>query len=107
MALTILNFSFDGNADFKLPKDWSHTGVVGSGDLEILLEEKEQNGKVNIKITSPVTGFDHVWEKVLEKFVVDEEIGNIDIDINDNNATPFIVSLRLKQALGEAVKGAN
>ena len=107
MALTVLNFSFKGNAGYHLPKEWSHTGIVGSGVLEILMEEKALGGGVEITVTTPVTGFDDVWQRVLEKFVEEFQVGNIKIDINDNNATPFIVSLRLRQAMIEAGEEGN
>ncbi|MCS6036843.1 hypothetical protein LNQ52_12505 [Klebsiella pneumoniae subsp. pneumoniae] len=34
-----------------------HCGVVGSGDLEILLEPKALAGGIEVSICTPVTGF--------------------------------------------------
>ena len=107
MALKHLEFSYEGTPGASIPGDWFHSGVVGSGDMEVLLTRKEQQGKVNVKVCTPVVGFDHVWEKVLGKFVADSGCGDLDLEINDNNATPFIVSLRLRQALIEARGGEN
>ena len=42
------------------------------------------------------------WQKMLEKFVNDTGVGNIVIEINDDNATPIVVYMRLRQALAEA-----
>lgn len=106
MALQELHFSFQPDPHYTaFQPDWSHSGVVGSGDMEVLLEHKKQNGKVTVKVVTPVTGFNEVWEKVLEKFVAESKIGDLHLEINDNNATPFIVSMRLKQALIEAREG--
>ena len=102
MALRHLEFSFSGVNGAAIPREWSHSGVVGSGDMEVLIYRKEQNGSVTVKVCTPVTGFDEVWEKVLQRFVVESRCGDLDLYINDNNATPFIVNLRLHQALQEA-----
>ena len=105
MALTELNFTFDHSAVDGDLKDWSHTGVVGSGDMEIMMEARELQGKTQIRVVTPVHGFDEVWQRVLEKFVSEQPAGNLWIEINDNNATPFVAALRLKQAIEEARRG--
>ena len=107
MALNNLEFSYQGAPGASIPCEWFHSGVVGSGDMEVLFFRRNQNGVVNVKVCTPVTGFDEVWDKVLGRFVSESSCGDMDLHINDNNATPFIVSLRLKQALAEAtgVKG--
>ncbi len=102
MALESLVFEYK-NEDFEtIPVEVSHTGVVGSGDMEVLMTNVEQDGKVTVKVVTPVKGFDKVWSMVLDKFVKETKVGNLDIEINDNNSTPFIVALRMKQALIEA-----
>ena len=105
MALINLTFSFDGTPGASIPMEWAHSGVVGSGDMEVLLYRRDQGGKVNVKVCTPVHGFDQVWEKVLGRFVEQSGCGDLDLEINDNNATPFVVSLRLQQALQEAREG--
>ena len=105
MALTELHFEYEGKPECTIQKDWSHTGVVGSGDLEILMEKKDLGGKFAVKVVTPVIGFDDVWEKVLGKFAQETSIGNVSMEINDNNGTPFVVGLRLKQAWREAGGG--
>ncbi len=106
MALQELCFSYRPNAKLvSIPKDWSHTGVVGSGDMEVLMRRRAQSGDVRVKVLTPVKGFDEVWDKVLRKFVNDTGLYDVDIEINDNNSTPFIVAARLKQALIEAQRG--
>jgi malonate decarboxylase acyl carrier protein len=89
------------------PKDFStdfrHFGVVGSGDMEVIIEHQDLGGAVRIKIVSPVTGYTEVWRLVLQRFVDETGIANASLEINDNNATPVVVSLRLRQSLSEIV----
>lgn len=105
MALTELFFTFDSMAPDEPVKVWSHTGVVGSGDLEIMIEKKDIGKKTSFKVVTPVKGYDEVWEKVIKAFVLQEKMGGLSVEINDNNATPFVVSMRLKQAMAEAKGG--
>lgn len=70
--------------------------------MEVLMKQADLSGAVEVKVITPITGFDHVWEKVLDKFIRESKLGDLIIQINDNNATPYIVSTRLKQALIEA-----
>ena len=103
MALQEMNFIFEsGEGTVDLPKEWTHTGVVGSGDMEVLMRRIELSGIVSVKIVTPVHGYDDIWEKILQKFVQESGLANVSIEINDNNSTPFMVSMRLKQALVEA-----
>lgn len=102
MALHTMNFDVKlekGNATIKAP---SHIGVVGSGDMEVLMEPKALNGGVSVQIVTPVTGFDSLWKRVVETFVEDVSLTDTSIEINDNNATPAVVMLRLHQAFTEA-----
>lgn len=105
MALLNLEFSYAGKPGASIPGEWAHSGVVGSGDMEVLLYRRDQGGQVNVKVCTPVSGFDHVWKMVLQRFVEESGCGDLDLEINDNNATPFIVRLRLQQALLEAREG--
>jgi malonate decarboxylase acyl carrier protein len=108
MTLHQMEFTFTGNDEaYPIPKEWSHTGVVGSGDMEVLLRQSSHlENKVTVKITTPMRGYDAIWEKVLAKFIRESNLTDTAIEINDNNATPFIAAMRLKQALIEAREGA-
>ena len=99
--LTELNFEFKAASPKSLPAGFHHYGVVGSGDMEVLMEHKDLGGAVKLKVVTPVTGFDEVWKRVLERFVTETNIGDASLEINDNNATPVVVSMRLRQALAE------
>ncbi|MBK1624869.1 malonate decarboxylase acyl carrier protein [Afifella marina] len=79
-----------------------HLGVVGSGDMEVLMEPKDLKGAVSVRIVTPVAGFDELWKRVVEKFVSETLLGDVHLEINDNNATPAVVLLRLRQGFAEA-----
>lgn len=102
MALKTLEFEFRATEPQPIAKAWSHLGVTGSGDLEVLMEKKDFGGAVKAKVVTPVVGFDKVWEKMIEKFVLETKVGDISLEINDDNATPIVVYMRLRQALAEA-----
>ncbi len=104
MALRVLEFKYKADNPVTIAKEWSHLGVVGSGDLEVLMESKDLDGWLTVKVVTPVTGFDKVWDLVLGKFANESQLGNVAMEINDNNATPIVVSMRLRQALAEANK---
>lgn len=74
----------------------AHVGVVGSGDLEILIEPIEGNQTI-IEVRTGITGYAEIWGKVVERFMENENI-LASIKINDFGATPGIVSIRLAQA---------
>lgn len=108
MELQTLHYTFPGKKGNSIGREWSHTGVPGSGDLEVLLEQNGGDDAVEVQVTTPVHGFEYIWEAVLREFVEKNQIGGLSISINDNNASPFIVSLRLEQAWREAGgKGEN
>jgi len=107
MKLHEMIFSFPGNKDCDIPREWSHTGVVGSGDMEVLVRRADLDGGVGVKVVTPVRGYDDVWEKVLRRFVCESGFGNVSIYINDNNSTPFVAAMRLKQAAIELGEGGD
>jgi len=104
MALNELNYEFKLDNAKPLPVTSFHYGVVGSGDMEVIMEQKDLGGAVKVKVVTPVDGFDDVWGRVLKKFVTEKQLGDVSIEINDNNSTPVVVSMRLRQALAEAGK---
>lgn len=79
-----------------------HVGVTGSSDLEIMMHPEDLSGRVAVTVVTPVTGFDALWTRVLQKFLDDSGLCDARIEINDNNATPAVVLLRLQQALAAA-----
>lgn len=75
----------------------AHIGVVGSGDLEIILEPIQGN-KTEVDILTGSDGFGNVWQSVLTRFFNRYPI-TAKITIHDFGATPGVVTLRLTQAL--------
>jgi malonate decarboxylase acyl carrier protein len=75
--------------------------VVGSGDCEILAEPVG-DGLVLVRVRTTVDGFDVVWQRVLGSFFARYPVAGR-YEINDQGATPGVVSLRLRQAVVAAV----
>ena len=73
-------------------------GVVGSGDLEILIEPAPA-GTTTIVIHSSVNGSAPIWQAQLSRLFTRHDAPAVHIEINDFGATPGVVSLRISQAL--------
>jgi malonate decarboxylase acyl carrier protein len=78
----------------------AHVGVVGSGDLEVLIEPAGHG--VTVDLRTSVDGFADTWLAVLERFFSRTNVA-AKVQINDFGATPGTVTLRLSQAV-EAAK---
>jgi malonate decarboxylase delta subunit len=94
-------------------------GVVGSGDLEVLLEPAIE-GASTVAICTSVDGMAAVWQALLERiFVADadadadayayaadtEPLPAVHLEINDFGATPGVVRLRIAQAFEQLKQG--
>ena len=95
-----LNYSFTGGKP-ALPAEARLVGVVGSGNLEVLIEPAVNSNVCRIEINTAANGFSKIWEAVIADFFERHRLADIRISINDNGATPAIVSLRLDQAVEE------
>jgi len=95
-----LHFHFMGQ---QTPGDFKPilVGVVGSGNLEVMLESSVNNPQCTVDITTSARGFAPIWEAVLQDFQDRHRLSGISISINDMGATPAVVSLRLDQAAAE------
>jgi malonate decarboxylase delta subunit len=78
----------------------AHVGVVGSGDLEVLLEPSS-NEIATVQICTSVDGYGNIWKAVLDRFFAKYSVQSV-IEINDFGATPGMVALRLEQALEQS-----
>jgi malonate decarboxylase delta subunit len=78
-------------------------GVVGSGDLEVLLEPNG-NGMTTISISTSVNGKGPVWNALLDRVFSAGLLPAARIEINDCGATPGVVRMRIEQAFDEAGK---
>ncbi len=78
-------------------------GVVGSGDLEVLVEPGDAS-RTQVEVTTSVNGYQRVWEAQLSRVFAAEPRASMRIRINDFGATPGVVGMRLAEAfeaLGE------
>jgi malonate decarboxylase delta subunit len=77
-----------------------HVGVVGSGDLEILLEPSPDQ-QAHVRVRTSVDGYGATWQTVLERFFTRYAPAAL-FELNDFGATPGMVTLRLQQAVEES-----
>ncbi|HEU4494718.1 MAG TPA: malonate decarboxylase subunit delta [Rubrobacteraceae bacterium] len=91
--------SFDYPASQPVPRR-AHVGVVGSGDLEVLLEPSPDE-QAHVRVRTSADGFGEVWKAVLDRFFARNDLA-VAVEINDSGATPGTVALRLAQAVEES-----
>lgn len=75
-------------------------GVVGSGNLEVMIEPTAGT-TCTFDITTSARGFGPIWQAVAEDFQSRHDLAGVAVSINDMGATPAVVSLRLDQATAE------
>ncbi len=80
-------------------------GVVGSGNLEVLIEPVPLNGACEIEVRTAAVGFGATWQAVMADFHERWQLQDTRICINDMGATPAVVSLRLDQAVESLTGG--
>jgi malonate decarboxylase delta subunit len=91
-----LNFEYEAKGPLTRR---AHVGVVGSGDLEVLIEPSSKP-TAQVRVRTSVDGYAQVWKAVLDRFFARFE-GAAKVEINDFGATPGTVTLRLEQAAEE------
>ena len=91
MHMETLEFSFASqpSAAARAP---TLRGVVGSGNLEVLIVPAPGSDDCRMLVHTSARGFREIWHAVLESF-------SVSFVINDMGATPAVVTLRLSQAL--------
>ncbi len=97
--LESLNFEFPGTqavAGFAPVL----VGVVGSGNLEVLLEATAAS-TCHFDVQTSARGFGTIWEAVCRDFHQRHPLAGVRVSIHDMGATPAVVSLRLAQAAAE------
>jgi malonate decarboxylase delta subunit len=75
-------------------------GVVGSGDLEVLLEPNIE-GSTTVSVNTSVDGMRKTWEALLTRIFTAAHLPAAKIEINDCGATPGVVRMRIEQAFEE------
>ncbi|GKS95567.1 MULTISPECIES: malonate decarboxylase acyl carrier protein [unclassified Acidovorax] len=98
-GLETLDFSFPGGRPTG-PFAPVLVGVVGSGNLEVLLEPDSGTG-CSVRVETSARGFGPIWQAVLDDFHARHALAGVRIAINDMGATPAVVGLRLDQAVAE------
>jgi malonate decarboxylase delta subunit len=98
-----LHFTFDGGQALASGATPALVGVVGSGNLEVLVEPTGE-ADCHIEVTTAATGFGRIWQAVLDDFFARHRPAGIRLSIHDVGATPAIVALRLDQAI-DAFRG--
>ena len=93
-----LTFEYRGGVPIESPRIPVIAGVVGSGNLEILLEAEGPADHCTIVVVTAAAGFGAIWQAVMDYFVARHKPGGVRLSINDVGATPAVVSLRLEQA---------
>lgn len=89
-----MKFSYEAE---KTVARHAHVGVVGSGDLEILLEPSKELIAC-IVIRTGFNGYKEIWKNILDRFFMENKVA-VNLTINDFGATPGMVALRLRQVL--------
>ena len=95
-----LSYAFEGRRR-AVPFAPVLVGVVGSGNLEVLLEPSAAGtdpAQSRFHVETSARGFSAIWEAVLADFHARHDYMGLDVSINDMGATPAVVSLRLDQA---------
>lgn len=83
-------------------KSWALAGVVGSGNLEVLIETNPgAAGLAEFFVETPIPGYNDSWLASLEDFAAHYPLGGTKITIHDQGAPPIVVKLRLRQALDQ------
>ncbi len=90
------------------PAGCAMVGVVGSGDLEVLLEPGSA-GITTVRVTTSVNGFGKIWQAQLDRVFNGALVGAqgpaVAIEINDFGATPGVVGMRIAQAFNALGSG--
>jgi malonate decarboxylase delta subunit len=98
-GLEALHFEFTGSRPAGAFADVL-VGVVGSGNLEVLMEA-QPGGTCRFDVQTSARGFGAIWEAVLRDFHARHPLAGVVVSIHDMGATPAVVSLRLAQAAAE------
>ena len=98
-GLETLTFEFGGA---KPAGDFATVlvGVVGSGNLEVMLEPTT-DPVCRFTVQTSARGFGSIWEAVFRDFHERHSLAGVAVSIHDMGATPAVVSLRLAQAAAE------
>jgi malonate decarboxylase delta subunit len=105
VGIETMQFEFEGQppqpaSAFPLALPPVLVGVVGSGNLEVLIESAA-GAHCAVTVETSARGFRPIWQAVLADFHARHALAGVRVSINDMGATPAVVSLRLDQAVAE------
>lgn len=90
----------------KTAKPWALAGVVGSGNLEVLMERGgKPSDAMQCHVETSIPGYKASWLAALADFAHHYPAGGTKVTINDQGAPPVLVNLRLRQAYDNLTKG--
>ncbi|WP_077037920.1 malonate decarboxylase acyl carrier protein [Pelomonas sp. KK5] len=99
-GLETLDYAFDGRRVPPAGFAPVLVGVVGSGNLEVLIEPAA-GPRCRVHVETSARGFGAIWEAVIGDFHRRHELAGVQVSIHDMGATPAVVGLRLDQAVAE------
>jgi len=80
-------------------RPWALAGVVGSGNLEVLVERDPKGaGRMTCEVQSSIPGYKASWLAALKDFAQNYPAAGTKVTIHDQGADPIVVTLRLRQA---------
>lgn len=96
-SIESMHFAFDGH---RRPAAFTPVlvGVVGSGNLEVMVEPAAHD-RCSVGIETSARGFEAIWAAVVRDFHERHHLAGVTVSVNDMGATPAVVSLRLDQAV--------
>jgi malonate decarboxylase acyl carrier protein len=90
----------------KTAQPWALAGVVGSGNLEVLVERSSRpSSQMECHVATSIPGYRASWLAALADFAHHYSAGGTKVTINDQGAPPVLVTLRLRQAYDHLTKG--
>jgi len=102
-----LEFEYSGGRTALTRNKPVLSGVLGSGNLEVMVEPADLGGACRIVVETAAVGFGDTWRAVLDDVFARWPVADVRISINDAGATPAVVSLRLDQGLKAYTGGAS
>lgn len=83
---------------------WALAGVVGSGNLEVLIEPGAATDSVaEFAVETSFPGYRDAWLAALEDFASHYALGGAKVTLHDQGAAPIVIKMRLRQALDQLI----
>lgn len=86
-------------------RGWALAGVVGSGNLEVLVEPAPASPEsVAFSVETSFPGYKESWLAALADFSHHYALGGAKFTLHDQGAPPVVIMMRLRQALDQLLK---